>query len=100
MISGSWRELSMLQGSEFEAARSACVGWTCPRMCCRAPNVVRLTRFDRHRRPRNGGLSVPLNRRNIYRRDANTCQYCGKRFPTSGLSLDHAGPVARAAVVT
>jgi 5-methylcytosine-specific restriction endonuclease McrA len=35
---------------------------------------------------------VKLNRRNLYARDHNRCQYCGKRYPTSELSLDHVTP--------
>ncbi len=87
---GSWHELSMLR-AEFEAEKHAWVGLV--RGCVAAPQVVRLTRFDRHRRVRSGG--VALNRRNIYFRDGNTCQYCGKRFPTSELSLDHVIPRSR-----
>ena len=30
--------------------------------------------------------------RNIFARDNNQCQYCGKKFPTSELSLDHVIP--------
>lgn len=51
------------------------------------PKIVRLLSFDRL--PRAG---VKLNRRNIFARDNNSCQYCGKRFPTSELSLDHVVP--------
>ena len=36
-----------------------------------------------------------FNRRNIFARDANQCQYCGKRFVTSELSLDHILPTCR-----
>jgi 5-methylcytosine-specific restriction endonuclease McrA len=87
---GSWRELSMLR-AEFEVEKHAWIGLVKGRIT--APQVVRLTRFDRHRRVRNGG--VPLNRRNIYHRDGNTCQYCGKKYPTSELSLDHIIPRSR-----
>jgi 5-methylcytosine-specific restriction endonuclease McrA len=36
--------------------------------------------------------SVKFNRRNIFARDNNQCQYCGKKCPTSELSLDHVIP--------
>ena len=36
--------------------------------------------------------TVKFNRRNIFARDNNQCQYCGKKFPTSELSLDHVVP--------
>ncbi len=51
------------------------------------PRIVRLLFYDRLPR-----TSVKLNRRNIYARDRNRCQYCGRRFSTSELSLDHVIP--------
>ena len=51
------------------------------------PRVIRLLFYDRM--PRH---KVTFNRRNIYARDKNHCQYCGKKFPTSELSLDHVVP--------
>lgn len=51
------------------------------------PRIIRLLFYDRlPRRP------VKFNRRNIYARDCNICQYCGKRYPSSELSLDHIIP--------
>ncbi len=52
-----------------------------------APRIIRLLFFDRL--PRN---EVKFNRRNIFARDKNSCQYCGRRHPTSELSLDHVIP--------
>ncbi len=54
------------------------------------PRIIRLALFDRL--PRQ---EVKFNRRNIYARDGNRCQYCGKRFPTTELSLDHVIPRSR-----
>ena len=51
------------------------------------PRVLRLLHYDRVPKQR-----VRLNRRNIFARDSNHCQYCGKRFATSELSLDHIVP--------
>jgi len=51
------------------------------------PRIVRLLFYDRL--PRS---EVKFNRRNIFARDKNRCQYCGKRYPTSELSLDHVIP--------
>jgi len=51
------------------------------------PRIIRLLFYDRL--PRN---EVKFNRRNLFARDKNRCQYCGKRFPTSELSLDHVIP--------
>ena len=51
------------------------------------PRIIRLLVYDKL--PRVG---VKLSRRNLFARDANCCQYCGKRFPTSELSIDHVIP--------
>ena len=51
------------------------------------PRIIRLLFYDRL--PRN---EVKFNRRNIFARDKNKCQYCGKRQRTSELSLDHIIP--------
>ena len=51
------------------------------------PRVVRLLGYDRLPK-----AQVKLNRRNLFARDRNRCQYCGKKFPTQELSLDHVLP--------
>ncbi|UCC23320.1 MAG: HNH endonuclease [Planctomycetota bacterium] len=51
------------------------------------PRIIRLLFYDRL--PRS---EVKLNRRNIFARDRNRCQYCGRKYPTSELSLDHVIP--------
>jgi 5-methylcytosine-specific restriction endonuclease McrA len=80
----SWRELSELR-SQLERQRHEWV--RCVRYELAVPRIIRLLFYDRL--PRQ---AVKLNRRNIYARDRNLCQYCGKRFPTSELSLDHVLP--------
>jgi 5-methylcytosine-specific restriction endonuclease McrA len=51
------------------------------------PRIIRLLFYDRL--PRS---EVKFNRRNIFARDKNCCQYCGRKFPTNELSLDHIIP--------
>lgn len=51
------------------------------------PKIVRMLGYDKV--PQS---TVKLNRRNLFARDGNRCQYCGKRFPTTDLSLDHIVP--------
>ena len=51
------------------------------------PRVIRLLCYDRI-----PNKTVKFNRRNLFARDSNHCQYCGKRFPTAELSLDHVIP--------
>lgn len=57
------------------------------RMHIAVPKVIRLLGYDRL-----PAQTVKLNRRNLYARDRNTCQYCGSKFPTSELTLDHVVP--------
>jgi 5-methylcytosine-specific restriction endonuclease McrA len=51
------------------------------------PRIIRLAIYDRLPQQQ-----VKFNRRNIYARDGNRCQYCGKRYSTTELSLDHVVP--------
>lgn len=54
------------------------------------PRVIRLLTYDRVPRTR-----VRLNRRNLFARDGSRCQYCGRKFKTSDLSIDHVVPRSR-----
>jgi 5-methylcytosine-specific restriction endonuclease McrA len=54
------------------------------------PRVIRLLTYDRLPRTK-----IKFNRRNIFARDGSRCQYCGRRFPTGELSLDHVMPRSR-----
>ncbi len=53
----------------------------------RLPEVIMLRHFDKFRKP-----EVVFSRRNLFRRDRNTCQYCGTRCSTEDLSIDHVIP--------
>ncbi|MDZ4754506.1 MAG: HNH endonuclease [Phycisphaerae bacterium] len=57
------------------------------RLAIAVPKIIRLFGYDRFPKEH-----VKLNRRNIYARDGNRCQYCGKHFPTRELTLDHVNP--------
>lgn len=52
------------------------------------PSVIRLKRLVRR-----GPSRVPLNRRNVLRRDRYTCQYCGRQG--GDLTVDHVLPKSR-----
>jgi 5-methylcytosine-specific restriction endonuclease McrA len=56
-------------------------------LAIRIPEVIVLRTCDRYTRPK-----VIFSRRNLFRRDRNTCQYCGTRCPTEELSIDHVVP--------
>ena len=80
----SWRDISQFK-RDFEPGVHDWVSTVNFRIA--VPRIVRLLFYDRL--PRN---KVKFNRRNIFARDKNSCQYCGKRFSTRELSLDHVIP--------
>lgn len=91
----SWRDVSQLQ-AEFEKEQDPHTDWVhSVNFQIRAPRVLRLLYYDRIPRQR-----VRLNRRNLFARDGNRCQYCGKHFPTSELSIDHVKPSCMGGLTT
>jgi len=74
----SWRELSVRVEDDAVASISGAI---------RVPRVILLQAFDRV--PRR---QVRFNRINVYARDRNTCQYCGRCFARADLNLDHVVP--------
>jgi len=56
----------------------------------KVPSVIRLLAY-RHIPQQSRALS----RKNILLRDRNTCQFCGRIFPSSELTLDHVVPRSR-----
>lgn len=79
-----WVEVSQAK-AEFEPERHDWIRTV--RFQIAVPKIVRLLGYDRL--PRQ---EVKLNRRNLFARDHNTCQYCGRRFSPSELSVDHVLP--------
>lgn len=77
----SWDDWSQIRPEDGED------GLVSPSVTCRVPTVIRLERYDKLR-VRQGSFS----RKTLFRRDDNTCQYCGKRFPVPELSIDHVVP--------
>ncbi len=61
----------------------------------RVPRVIVLVAYEHLPRSR-----VRFSRFNIYARDDNTCQYCGRRFRRSELNLDHVVPRSRGGTTT
>ena len=57
--------------------------------------MVRLLSYDRL--PRR---ALRLNRHTVFARDGHRCQYCGRRFSSSELSLDHVIPRSRGGETT
>jgi len=75
-----WRDFSERCPHEDESIHTI-------RFRIRIPKVVLLLFFDRlpHK-------EVKFTRHNIFERDANTCQYCGKVFERRDLNIDHVVP--------
>ena len=61
----------------------------------RVPRVILLLIYDRM--PKK---EVKFTRHNIFERDKNTCQYCGKVFDRKDLNLDHVIPRDRGGPTT
>jgi 5-methylcytosine-specific restriction endonuclease McrA len=80
----SWCEVSELKRS-FEPENHDWISTV--NFYVAVPRIIRLLFYDRLPR-----TEVKFNRRNIFARDKNRCQYCGKKQPTSELSLDHVIP--------
>jgi 5-methylcytosine-specific restriction endonuclease McrA len=76
-----WKDIPPQPDEEFLAT---------PSFRVRIPRVVLLLHFDRL--PRH---EIRFTRKNIFFRDKNRCQYCGGKFSTSALNLDHVVPLSR-----
>ena len=61
----------------------------------RVPEVITLTEYDRV--PTN---AVTFSRRNIYKRDRYTCQYCHQQLASEDLTIDHVLPQSRGGTST
>jgi 5-methylcytosine-specific restriction endonuclease McrA len=64
-------------------------------MRIRVPEVVTLTQFDRV-----PGGSVTFSRRNLFKRDRYSCQYCGARPGPEELTIDHVTPRSQGGVTS
>ncbi len=74
----SWHQLSIERNDETIGLVDRVI---------KIPRVILLTAYDRVPKRR-----VRFSRHNIFSRDKNTCQYCGKKFPRADLNLDHVIP--------
>lgn len=81
----SWREISEFRAQFFAEDDDDWI--RTPTDQIQVPRVIRLLSYEKL--PTH---TVKFNRRNIFARDNNQCQYCGKKFPTTELSLDHVIP--------
>lgn len=89
----TWRELSEYRAKNFRQEDDDWVRTASTEI--QVPRVIRLLAYDKL--PKQ---TVKFNRRNIFARDNNQCQYCGRKFPTSELSLDHVVPRSQGGATT
>jgi len=82
-----WDDWSRLRPREDEH----CVRSVTHRL--RVPEVVVLPHYSGM-----PGRTVPFSRRNIYKRDRYTCQYCGKQPAIEDLTIDHVVPRSQGGV--
>ncbi|MEN9678835.1 MAG: hypothetical protein RIS76_4731 [Verrucomicrobiota bacterium] len=83
-----WRDLSHRAAGDEETV--ATVSFS-----IRVPRVILLMVFDRL--PKK---EVKFTRHNIFERDKNTCQFCGRIFERKDLNLDHVVPRDRGGPTT
>jgi len=76
-----WRQLRPQPGEDAVGVVSGFI---------RVPRVILLVGYDRI--PRR---QVRFSRLNIFLRDGNTCQYCGRTLPRKELNIDHVIPRSR-----
>jgi len=86
-----WRDLSRAEGARLDAEETvATVSFR-----IRVPRVILLMVFDRL--PKK---EVKFTRHNIFERDKNTCQFCGRTLDRRDLNLDHVVPRDRGGPTT
>jgi 5-methylcytosine-specific restriction endonuclease McrA len=89
---GAWLEMSELRATEKQVEDD----WIrAVSFEVQVPRVIRLLRFDKV--PKQ---STRFNRRNLFARDNNQCQYCSRYFPSNQLSIDHVLPRSRGGATT
>ena len=85
----SWLDVS-IAAPEAEHEMVTTISWK-----IRVPRVIVLLLFDRL--PKK---EVKFTRHNVFERDNNTCQYCGKVFERQELNLDHVLPRDKGGLTT
>jgi hypothetical protein len=85
----TWEDWSRLRPADGEQ------GMKSVNAVFRIPEVIQYTRYDKL-----PAQKIHYNRRTIYRRDNNTCQYCGKRKSSEELSVDHVVPRCQGGLTT
>jgi len=78
-----WRDFSRNTSNDNDIIRTISYNLKIPR-------IILLLLYDKL-----PPWEVKFTRKNIYKRDNNICQYCGKKFQPEDLNLDHILPSSR-----
>ena len=78
-----WRDFSRNTSNDDDMIRTISYNLKIPR-------IILLLLYDKL-----PPWEVKFTRKNIYKRDNNICQYCGKKFQPEDLNLDHILPSSR-----
>jgi 5-methylcytosine-specific restriction endonuclease McrA len=84
-----WKDLS----SRADLPENECINAI--KFKIRIPRIILLVFYDRL-----PVKEVKFTRKNIYDRDGNRCQYCGRRFEPKELNLDHVIPQVKGGKTT
>ncbi|MCP5517299.1 MAG: HNH endonuclease [Verrucomicrobiales bacterium] len=85
--SGAYRTFDFFEWKDFSRTRPDPESIATVSFKIRVPRVILLVFFDRL--PKK---EVKFTRHNIFERDKNTCQYCGRTLDRKDLNLDHVVP--------
>ena len=85
----SWNDVSRLRARVGDAMIRS------QRLALVAPEVILLTTYEGP-----GGRAVVFSRKNLFKRDRYTCQYCGIQPGPSELTVDHVVPRSRGGVLS
>ena len=91
----AWLELSEFISAEVENPHEHGDWVRSVNFSILVPRVIRLSYYDKVPK-----LTLRFNRRNLFARDQNTCQYCGNSSSLSHLSFDHVVPRSRGGKTT
>jgi 5-methylcytosine-specific restriction endonuclease McrA len=92
---GAYQTFNFLEWRDFSVSQPHPESIATVSFKIRVPRVILLLFFDRL--PKK---EVKFTRHNIFERDRNTCQYCGRVFDRSELNLDHVIPRDRGGPTT
>jgi 5-methylcytosine-specific restriction endonuclease McrA len=92
-VDEEFRQFDFQSWSELSSKNYDTIGTVTKRI--RVPRVILLVAYEHLPKTR-----VRFSRLNIYARDNNTCQYCGRKLARTELNLDHIVPRSRGGITS